>query len=43
MNCAAQVSARIRFLAPVRGVVTMSPPHSGALRDDERGIAESTV
>src|ERR687898_3298776 len=31
MNCAAQVSARITFLAPVRGVVTMSPPHSGVL------------
>src|SRR6266511_138144 len=37
MNCAAQVSARIMFLAPVRAVVTMSPPHSGAFQDDERG------
>src|SRR5215217_6335983 len=37
MNWAAHVSARIRFLAPVRAVVTMSPPHSGAFQDDERG------
>src|SRR4051794_28723466 len=43
MNCAAQVSARIRFLAPVRGVVTMSPPHSGVLPRRRTGIAESTL
>src|SRR4051794_27795148 len=37
MNCAAQVSARIRFLAPVRGVVTMSPPHSGVCKTTNGG------
>jgi hypothetical protein len=42
MNCAAQVSARMTFLAPVRAVVAMSPPHSGVCQDDERAIAEST-
>src|SRR2546421_8090240 len=43
MNCAAHVSARIRFLAPLRGVVTMSPPRSGVCQNDERRVAESTL
>src|SRR4030081_133825 len=41
MNCAAQVSARIRFLAPLRGVVTMSPPRSGGL--PERRTADRPI